>query len=127
MIEIPSEYRGWWRITETSQWDDSGLDLIGTALVSITGRDDRLRMHVLLAYVNWKVNQASLSFSWKGSWEFDEMSGTGNVKLRRDGMLEGKFAIKNGDKSTFVAERSGAPEDPIPHPPSWRDKWDSRR
>ena len=37
----------------TSQWDDdSGLNLSGTALLSITGRGDRLRMDVLLAYLN---------------------------------------------------------------------------
>ena len=127
MIEIPSEYRGWWRIIETSQWGERRLDVIGTALLSITGHDDRLRMHCLLAYVHWKVNTASLSFNWTGSWEFEEMSGTGNVKLRRDGRLDGKLAIKNGDKSTFVAEPAEPPEHSIPHPPSWRDKWGSRR
>lgn len=31
--------------------DDSGLDLIGAALLSITGRGDQLRMQCLLAYV----------------------------------------------------------------------------
>jgi hypothetical protein len=34
---IPSEYRGWWRITETSQWVNDGLDILGPALLSITG------------------------------------------------------------------------------------------
>lgn len=24
---IPSEYRGWWRIVETSQWVNDGLDI----------------------------------------------------------------------------------------------------
>ena len=110
-----------------SRWGDRGLDILGTALISITGRGDRLRLHVLLAYVNWKVNSASLSFSWNGSWEFDEMSGTGNVKLRRDDRLDGKFAIRKGERSTFVAERADAPEHPIADPPSWRDKWGSRR
>jgi hypothetical protein len=126
-IEIPAAYRGWWRLTETSQWVDDGLDLIGTAVLSITGAGDRLRMHCLLAHVNWKVNVASLSFTWKGSWEFDEMTGTGSVKLRADGRLDGKFAIKNGDKSTFTAERADPPDRPIPEPPSWRDKWSRRR
>ena len=84
-------------------------------------------MHCLLAYVNWKVNAASLSFSWNGSWEFDEMSSTGNVKLRRDGRLDGKFAIKNGDKSTFIAERAEPPEHPIPHPPIWARQVERRR
>lgn len=109
-----------------SRWGN-GLDLLGTALISITGHGDRLRMHCLLAYVTWKVNAASLSYSWTGSWEFDEMAGTGNVKLRRDERLDGKLAIKNGDKSTFIAERAAPPENPIAHPPSWRDKWGSRR
>ena len=97
--------------------------MIGTALISITGRGDRLRMHCLLAYVTWKVNAASLSFAWNGSWEYDEMSGTGNVKLLKNSTLAGKFAIRNGDKSTFIAEPAEPPEQPIPHSPSWRDKW----
>ena len=48
---IPSEDEGWWRIVETSQWEDDGLDIRGPALLSISGHDDRLRMHSLLAYV----------------------------------------------------------------------------
>ena len=50
--DIPFEYYGWWRILETSQWDNDHIDIIGQALISITGDDDRLRMFVLLAYVN---------------------------------------------------------------------------
>ena len=46
---IPSEYRGSWRIVETSQWVSDGLDLQGPALLSLTGTGDRLRMHALLA------------------------------------------------------------------------------
>ena len=26
--EIPLEYRGWWRIVETSQWESKYLDLV---------------------------------------------------------------------------------------------------
>ena len=48
-LEIPREYYGWWRITSTSQWADDSLDGLGTALISLTGHDDRLRMHMLLA------------------------------------------------------------------------------
>jgi len=46
--DIPFEYYGWWRIIETSQWDNDDIDIIGKALISITGDDDRLRMFVLL-------------------------------------------------------------------------------
>lgn len=120
---IPSEYYGWWKIIETSQWDNDDIDIVGKALISITGDDDRLRMFVLLAYVNFKVNKTGVSFTWKGAWEYDPVSGTGSVKLRKDGRLSGRIKIKNGDESSFIAERVDAPEESIPDPPSYLNKW----
>ena len=52
MSYIPEECYGWWRITETGTWFDDGLDDLGTAMISFTGDDDRLRMHCLIAHVN---------------------------------------------------------------------------
>ncbi len=126
MPEIPSEYRGWWRIVETSQWVNDFLDDLGPALLSITGNGDRLRMHCLLAYVNCKPTKTGVSFTWEGAWEFDQMSGTGSVRLGKDGRLKGRIKIKDGDDSTFVAERASKPVAPIPDPPSYRDKWKRR-
>ena len=126
-LEIPSEYRGWWRITETSQWDNRRLAVIGTPLISITGGVDRLRLFCLLAHVSCKPTKAGVSFTWEGAWEYDPISGTGSVKLAKDGRLKGKISIKEGDRSTFIAERTGAPERPIPEPPSYGDKWGGRR
>ncbi len=124
--DIPLEYYGWWRIIETSQWDNDDIDIIGKALISITGDDDRLRMFVLLAYVNCRVTKTGVSFTWKGAWEYNTVSGTGSVKLRKDGRLSGRIKIKNGDESAFIAERAEEPEKPIPDPPSYRDKWRRR-
>lgn len=124
--EIPHEYKGWWRIIETSQWVNDGIDSCGTALLSLTGRADRLRMFVLLAHVNCKPTKAGVSFTWEGAWEFDQVSGTGSVKLGKDGRLKGKIKVKNGDDSTFIAERTVAPDDTIAEPPSYRDKWRRR-
>ncbi|MCX4247127.1 hypothetical protein [Paraliomyxa miuraensis] len=124
---IPSEYRGWWRIVETSQWVDDGLDDLGTALLSIgAGRGDRLRMHCLLAYVSCEPAKAGVSFTWEGAWEFDQVSGSGHVRLGKDGRLRGRIRIKDGDQSTFIAERAQEPAGPIPPPPSYRDKWRRR-
>jgi hypothetical protein len=124
---IPSEYRGWWRIVETSQWVDDGLDDLGTVLLSIgTGRGDRLRMHRLLAYVICKPTKAGVSFTWEGAWEFDQVSGTGHIRLGKDGRVRGTIRIKNGDQSTFIAERAEEPDESIPPPPSYRDKWRRR-
>jgi hypothetical protein len=54
------------------------------------------------------------------------MSGTGSVRLGKDGRLRGRIKIKDGDESTFVAERAEEPVDSIPDPPSYRDKWRRR-
>lgn len=124
--EISHEYRGWWRIVETSQWDDRHLDVLGPALLSLTGHTDRLRMHCLLAYVTCKPTKMGVSFTWAGAWEFDQVSGSGSVKLDKDGRLKGRIKIKDGNASTFVAERTMEPEEPIETPPSYRDKWRGR-
>jgi hypothetical protein len=126
MEELPREIAGWWRITETSQWMDDDLDILGPALLSLTGDEDRLRMHCLLAHVNCKPTKTGVSFTWEGAWEYDQLSGSGSVKLGRDGKLKGTFRIKDGDSSTFIAERAEAPDEPIQEPPSYRDKWRRR-
>lgn len=124
--DIPDEYYGWWRIIETSQWASDHIDLIGTALISLTGYDDRLRMFALLAHINCRVTKAGVSFTWKGAWEYDQVSGSGSVRLRKDGCLAGRIKIKDGDESTFIAERAEEPDESIPEPPSYGDKWHRR-
>ena len=124
--QLPDEYCGWWRIIETSQWCDDDLDIVGTALISLTGYADRLRMFTLLAYVDCRPTKTGVSFSWQGAWEYDQMSGSGSVKLRKDGRLSGKIRIKDGDESTFIAVRAEEPDAPIQNPPDYRDKWRRR-
>jgi len=70
--------------------------------------------------VNFKPTKGGASFTWEGAWEYDQMSGTGSVRLGKDGRLIGKLRIKNGDDSTFTAERTHEPEEAIPYPPSYR-------
>jgi len=124
--QLPDEYYGWWRIIETSQWCDDDLDIVGTALISLTGYADRLRMFTLLAYVDCRPTKTGVSFTWQGAWEYDQMSGSGSVKLRKDGRLSGKIRIKDGDESTFIAVRAEEPDEPLQNPPEYRDKWRRR-
>jgi hypothetical protein len=123
---IAPEYAGWWRIVETGTWVNDGLDALGPALISFTGRADRLRMHCLLAYVNARFTRGGISFTWTGAWEYDPMSGTGRARIGKDGRLTGTIKITGGDTSTFVAERGEEPGEPIAEPPSYRDKWRRR-
>jgi hypothetical protein len=120
---IPPEYRGWWRIVDTGTWVNDDLDILGPALLSLTGGDDRLRMHCLLAYVDARPTRTGVSFVWRGAWEYDPVSGTGSARLGKDGRLRGKLRIRDGDDSTFCAERTEEPDRPIEDPPSYRDKW----
>jgi hypothetical protein len=64
-----------------------GLDDLGPALISITGHGDRLRMHCQLAYVNVRPAKNGAALTWEGAWEYDPVSGTGSVKLGKDGRL----------------------------------------
>ncbi len=126
MPDIPPEYSGWWRIVETGTWVNDGLDILGPALLSLTGSGDRLRMHCLLAHVNARATKTGVSFTWKGAWEYDPVSGTGTARLGKDGRLKGTIKIRDGDGSTFLTERAEEPDEPIPEPPSYRDKWRRR-
>jgi hypothetical protein len=120
---LSQELSGWWRIVDTETWVNDGLDILGPALISFTGDDDRLRMHCLLAYVYPRPTKKGVSFSWRGAWEYDQMTGTGSARLGRDGKLHGTIKIKDGDSSAFTAVRAEPPTSPISDPPSYRDKW----
>ncbi len=80
-------------------------------------------MHCLLAHVNARPTKTGVSFRWKGAWEYDPVSGTGSVRLGKDGRLRGRIKINDGDESAFLVERAEEPDDPIEDPPSYRDKW----
>jgi hypothetical protein len=67
--------------------------------------------------------KTGVSFTWEGASEYDPIAGTGSAKLGKDGRLKGTIKIKNGDSSTFVAERTNEPDEPIAEPPSYMDKW----
>jgi hypothetical protein len=125
-VIIPPEYRGWWRIVSTSQWSAEVLDLHGPALLSINGASDRLRMISFLANLRWRPGKAGLVFAWSGAWQFEHVSGSGGAKLARSGRLHGRFEVAQGDRCTFIAERAPAPDEAIPVPMSYRDRWPRR-
>ena len=122
-ISIPSKYQGWWRITETDAWINDRIDMLGQALISFTGKEDRLRMHCLLARLKAIPTKDGLSFIWQGAWEYDEMAGSGSVWITDNEQLEGELHIDNGDSSMFWAKRVRKPKQPLQDPPSYYHKW----
>jgi hypothetical protein len=55
------------------------------------------------------------------------MTGSGSIRLSKDGQLKGVLKIKNGSDSLFTAERTIEPDKYIPDPPSYKDKWNRKR
>ena len=100
---IPQPLHGWWRIVETEAWASEHLDLLGPAMISLTGEHDRLRLLAILAHVSCRPTKAGVSFAWSGADEYDPVSGTGSARLGKDGRLRGTLRIRDGDPSTFSA------------------------
>jgi len=69
---------------------------------------------------------AAISVPWRMEWEYDQMSGIGSVKPARTASSTGRIKIKDGDESTFLAEKTPEPTEPIADPSSYRDKWKRR-
>ena len=120
MSNIPADCAGWWRIVDTSTWGSSDLDVLGPALLSLTGQGDRLRMLFLLAYVNAKPTKTGVSFTWEGAWEFDQVSGSGTAALRRDGRLSGGMLVIAADyysrEQLLALDRAAAESCAMPGP-----------
>jgi hypothetical protein len=61
--ELHADLYGWWRIVETSQWVNDGLDDLGLALISITGYGDptsaELPRQVAMALVTRRLGQGT--------------------------------------------------------------------
>jgi hypothetical protein len=84
MEEIPANLEGWWRIVDTETWGSEDIDLLGPALLSLTGT---VTGSGLLAYVDARPTKAGVSFTWEGAWEYDQVSGTETVTVRKGGRL----------------------------------------
>ena len=55
-------------------------------------------MLALLAHVEARGTATGVSFTWEGAWEYDPMSGTGTVRVGKDGKLRGRLKIRGGDE-----------------------------
>ena len=119
-------WAGWWRIVDSEVWGREALELLGPALLSLGGEDDRLRMIAILARVHARPTKRGVSFTWEGASEYDPVSGTGTAAVDKDGRLKGRIRITDGDETTFVAVRTEEPDEPVADPPSYRDKWRRR-
>ncbi len=87
------EVIGRWRIVEADQWDRDYLDLVDPAFGVVTAG-------LYLQYARTVV-----FFTFEGSDEGDEVSGSGSAELTEDGALEIELSLHNGDDAVLKAKR----------------------
>ena len=97
---------GRWRIIEADLWDRDYLDLVEPAMMTI-GADGRgeIAFGAMQAGLDLEYSRSMVFFTWAGSDEMDEVSGSGSAELLEDGTLEIEFAYHLGDEATLKAKR----------------------
>ena len=97
---------GRWRIVESDLWDRDYLDLVEPAFLHIdpdgTGE---LAFGVVTAALDVDYARTVVFFTFIGSDEGDEVSGSGSAELGDDGVLEIEISFHNGDDAILKASR----------------------
>jgi len=96
---------GRWRIIEADLWDREYLDLCEPAIM-IIGSDGHgeIAFGAMQAVLDLGYSQSTISFTWSGCDEMDEVSGDGYAELLDDGSIEIAFAYDNGDEAILKAK-----------------------
>lgn len=97
---------GRWRIVDADLWDRDYLDLVEPAYITF-GEDGtgELAFGVINATLDTKYGQSVVFFTWMGSDEGDEVTGSGSAELQDDGTVEIELSIHNGNDAVLNARR----------------------
>jgi hypothetical protein len=83
------EVIGRWRIVGSDLWDRDYLDLVDPAFITIgRGGHGELAFGVVNAALDLSYSPTVVFFTFEGSDEGDEVSGSGSAELTEDGVLE---------------------------------------
>ena len=100
------EILGRWRIVEADQWDREYLDLVEPAFIRFD-RDSlgELAFGIVTAGLDLAYARTVVFFTFEGTDEGDEVSGSGSAKPTQDGALEIELSFHNGDDAVLKAKR----------------------
>lgn len=102
---------GRWRIVEMEMWDQEAIDLVGPGFIEFpkigTGRFGFVAVKGWMD-CRWSERDGLpfVDFTWEGSDEGDQISGSGWAALAENGTLTGRLFIHMGDESGFTATPS---------------------
>lgn len=97
---------GRWRIVGSDVWDRDYLDLVEPAFfrVDVNGHGE-LVFGVVYAALSVEYARTVVFFTFSGSDEGDEVSGSGSAELGDDDVLEIGISFHNGDDAILRATR----------------------
>lgn len=97
---------GRWRIVEADLWDRDYLDLCGPATLVIgSNGQGEIAFGAMQAGLDIDYGPDEIGFTWSGSDEMDEVTGSGSAELQDDGSLQIEFKYYNGDEAVLKAIR----------------------
>lgn len=99
---------GKWRIVEMPGYAADYPDLVESAYILFENHGaGEFAFGCCTGHI-WEAsnaNASSISFSWDGSDEMDEVCGDGSAELQPDGSLHGEICYRHGDEIPFIAKK----------------------
>lgn len=104
------EFTGTWHIYEMEMWDEDYFNMEVQAYIKIDSNNlGHFQFGLVFGNIDGKVvdyaDGKRFEFTWEGNDECDPASGSGWVRIKGKGLLEGEIRIHLGDNSTFLARR----------------------
>jgi hypothetical protein len=106
-----SKFTGTWHIDTMETWDEDYFNMEVQAYITIDKNNGgEFQFGLVTGAIDGEINKTAsgeiLEFTWDGSAECDEVSGSGWLKLKDKTTLEGKIKLHHGDSSLFSAKRA---------------------
>ena len=104
------EYAGTWRITEMDEWDNEYINMEAKAYIQIDKKGQgNFQFALVMGSIDGELEEFGeekrFAFTWEGNEEYDQVSGSGWLKLVKKNELIGRIKFHNGDNSLFKARR----------------------
>ncbi|AFZ28571.1 hypothetical protein Cylst_6351 (plasmid) [Cylindrospermum stagnale PCC 7417] len=105
------QFTGTWHIYEMSNWDEEYFNMEVQAYIEIDEKGNgEFQFGLVFGAIDGNLikdgNANKLEFTWDGSDECDEASGSGWLKLQDKNTLTGNIKFHQGDSSTLLAKRA---------------------
>lgn len=102
---------GTWHIYEMEMWDEDYFNMEVQAYIEVRADNTGnfqfgLVSGYLDGYLEQEPEEERFVFTWEGQDEMDPATGSGWMRLKGEGEIEGLIKLHLGDRSSFNARRA---------------------